>query len=61
MLNFNSALKKENQYNDLTIKEISPVMKLMFKQVMESLYGKNVLKLEKNLILPLMALKQCMY
>ena len=50
MLNFNSALKKENQYNDLTIKEISPVMKLIVRGKKREFFtniGKNL-----NMILP---------
>ena len=49
MLNYKSSLIEDKKYSGLTIKEISPVMKLMFKQIMVSHYGNNVWKLEKNL------------
>ena len=61
MLNYNSSIKNEKKYSGLAVKEISPIMKLMFKQTMENHFGNNALKLEKNLILPLMEQKQCTY
>ena len=50
MLNFSSALKKEHKYNDLTIKEIAPVMKLIVRGKKREFFtniGKNL-----NMILP---------
>ena len=61
MLNYNSPTKEEKKYSGLTVKEIYPLMKLMFKQTMENHFGSNALKPEKNLILLLMEQKQCTY
>ena len=50
MLNFSSALKKEHRYNDLTIKEITPIMKLILRGKKREFFtniGKNL-----NMILP---------
>ena len=50
MLDFSSALKKEHQYNDLTIKEIAPVMKLIVRGKKREFFtniGKNL-----NTIIP---------
>ena len=50
MLSYNSALKKNNQYNNLSIKEISPITKLIVRGKKKEFFttiGKNL-----NMILP---------
>ena len=50
MLKYNPALKKENQYSDLSVKEISPIMKLIVRGKKREFFttiGKNL-----NMILP---------
>ena len=50
MLKYNPALKKENQYSNLSVKEISPIMKLIVRGKKKEFFttiGKNL-----NMILP---------
>ena len=61
MLTYNQAIKQEKSYQGLQMSEINPVMKLIFKQTFVNLFGKNVWKLVKILILHLMELKRCTY
>ena len=53
MLNYHSSIKKEKSYSDLTVKEISPHMKLNLRgksREFLSIIGKNI-----NMILPMEA------
>ena len=61
MLNYNQALSEKKTFQDLHMEEIKPIMKLIYKQIMVNLYGKNVWKQEKSLVLHLMGLKLCNY
>ena len=61
MLNYKTSIKGDVTYSDLVIREIKPIMKLIFKQIMENQFGNSVWKLEKNSILLLMEPKQCTY
>ena len=42
MLNYTSPIKELKKYTGLTVGEISPLMKLIFKQVLGNHFGKNV-------------------
>ena len=61
MLNYKTSIKGDITYSDLEIKEIKPIMKLIFKQTLVNPFGYNVWKLDKSLKLHLMELKQCIY
>ena len=61
MLNYNTTIKEDKSYSDLEMKEIKPIMKLMFKQILVNPFGKNAWKLGKNLKSLLMEQRQCTY
>ena len=61
MLNYNTSIKQDEAYSDLEMKEIKPIMKLMFKLTLLNPFGKSVWKLDKSLKSLLMEQRQCIY
>ena len=61
MLNYNQALPEQKSYQDLQMKEIKPIMKLIFNRHTLNLFGKNASKLVKSLTLHLTEQKRCTY
>ena len=44
MLNYKTSIKGDVTHSDLVIKEVKPVMKLIFKQTMVKTCGRNAWK-----------------